>query len=203
MSLRRPFYQLERNNFTKTRPLLHNILHVVLFYITTPTPPYTTPTISNQPFTCQISQAQGQPECSHISAQHSPSIARAFTPDIVFGIPYHHVEVNSATTNLPATDPSHATSISSDIISRLHITGCIRPNTLSQHPIVLQASHQFQALFSALLHCHVLPGNYSHDPTSSSSNSSNPSNYIASPHSISTEIASNNVGSYERSQTRY
>jgi hypothetical protein len=72
-------------------PLLSKI--PVSFYITTPTPPSTTPTpstIINQPFTCHISKAQDQPECSHISAQHSPSIAHASTPDIVFGILYHY-----------------------------------------------------------------------------------------------------------------
>jgi hypothetical protein len=93
MSLQRLFHHLERNNFTKTCPLiLHKIL--VSFYVTTPTPPSTTPIISNQPFTCQISRAQDHPECSHISAQHSPSIAHASTPDIVFGIPYYHTDVN-------------------------------------------------------------------------------------------------------------
>jgi hypothetical protein len=55
-------HHLERNNFTKIHPLLRKIL--VSFYVTTPAPPSTTPTISNQPFTCQISQAQDQPECS-------------------------------------------------------------------------------------------------------------------------------------------
>jgi hypothetical protein len=180
---------------TETHLLLRKIL--VLFYVTTPTPPSTTPTISNQPFTCQISQAQDQPECSQLSAQHSHSIlAHTSTPpDIVFGIPYNHADVN------PGNYSSSNKSLSRHINSRHCFLASCHGLHLAKYS--LPASNcstgipSIPGIVSARSHCNELPGNYSHHPTSRTINSSNHSNYmyITSPQSSSTEIASNNVGS--------